>query len=82
MSEDVYYRLGERLNENQVKLPLVDPFLEILREYYTEEQAAVGADFPLGSHKPGSPANRWPSFKFPSRNKAVPAAGTVWNDVP
>jgi len=24
MSEDVYYRLGERLNENQVKLPPVD----------------------------------------------------------
>jgi len=50
MSEDVYYRLGERLNENQVKLPLVDQFLEILREYYTEDQAAVGAEFPLGSH--------------------------------
>jgi len=33
MSEDVHYRLGERLNENQVKLPLVDQFLEILREY-------------------------------------------------
>jgi Pyruvate/2-oxoacid:ferredoxin oxidoreductase delta subunit len=54
MRNDVYYRLGERLNENQVKLPLVDPFLEILREYYTEEQAAAGAGFPLGSHTLGS----------------------------
>jgi len=46
VSEDVCYRLGEHLNENQVKLPLVDTFLEILRQYHEEEQAAVGAEFP------------------------------------
>jgi NAD-dependent dihydropyrimidine dehydrogenase PreA subunit len=50
MSEDVYYKLGERLNEYPVKMPLVDAFLNLLREYYTEEQAALGAIVPKGSH--------------------------------
>ncbi len=50
MSEDVYYRLGERLNVYPVKMPLVDAFLDILREYYTEEQAALGAAMPKGAH--------------------------------
>ncbi len=51
MSEDVYFKLGERLNENPMKMMLVEPFLNILREFYTEEQAALGAVFPLGAHK-------------------------------
>jgi NAD-dependent dihydropyrimidine dehydrogenase PreA subunit len=50
MSEDVYYKLGERLNEYPVKMPLVDAFLDILREYYTEDQAALGAAIPKGAH--------------------------------
>lgn len=50
MTEDVYFKLGERLNENPIKWPLDDIFLGILREYYTEEQAGLGAGFPLGSH--------------------------------
>ena len=50
MSEDVHYKLGERLNEGPMKMPLTDAFLDILREYYTEEQAAVGANFPKGAH--------------------------------
>jgi NAD-dependent dihydropyrimidine dehydrogenase PreA subunit len=51
MTEDVYLKLGERLNENYVKMILSEPFLKILREYYTEEQATLGASFPLGAHK-------------------------------
>lgn len=50
MSNDVYARLGERLNQNPVKLPLIDPVLAFLREVFTEEQAALGAEFPLGAH--------------------------------
>ena len=50
MSEDVHYKLGERLNEYPVKMPLVDAFLDILREYYTEEQAALCAAIPKGNH--------------------------------
>jgi ferredoxin len=50
MTEDIYFKLGERLNENPIKWPLDDVFLGILREYYTEEEAALGAEFPLGQH--------------------------------
>ncbi len=48
--ESVFFRLGVRLNENPMKMPLVDDYLKILAEYYTEEQAALGADFPAGPH--------------------------------
>ena len=51
MSEDLYFKLGERLNENPMKMLLVDPFLDILREFYAEEEATLGAEFPLGAHK-------------------------------
>jgi NAD-dependent dihydropyrimidine dehydrogenase PreA subunit len=51
MSEDLYFKLGERLNENPMKMLLIEPFLNILREFYTEEQATLGANFPLGAHK-------------------------------
>jgi len=50
MSEDVYFRLGERLNQYNVKMLLVEPFLKVLREIYTEEEAGLGAVYPLGSY--------------------------------
>ncbi len=46
---DVYSRLGLRLNEAQVKMLLVEPFFKILEEFYTPEQAEIGANFPLGA---------------------------------
>jgi ferredoxin len=48
MSQDVHFRLGERLNLYAVKLLLVEPFLDILREIYNEEEAELGAEFPMG----------------------------------
>lgn len=48
-SEDVYYRLGVRLNEHQVKMLLVEPYFKILEEFYTPEQAEFGAKFPIGA---------------------------------
>ena len=48
-SDDVYYRLGMRLNEAQVKMLLVEPFFQILEQFYTPEQAELGAKFPLGA---------------------------------
>ena len=54
MTEGIYFKLGERLNENPIKWPLDDTFLNILREYYTEEQATLGAGFPLGQHSAGA----------------------------
>ncbi|UCD84188.1 MAG: 4Fe-4S binding protein [Deltaproteobacteria bacterium] len=50
MSEDVYYKLGERLNEYQVKMLLVEPFFKVLREIYSEEEARLGAEYPAGPH--------------------------------
>jgi len=47
--DDVYYRLGMRLNEAQVKMLLVEPFFEILEQFYTRERAEFGAKFPLGA---------------------------------
>jgi len=59
MTEDIYYRLGERLNENPYKWPLNDLFLDVLREYYTEEQATFGAAFPLGQHSAAALAQHY-----------------------
>lgn len=50
MSEDIYVKLGERLNQNPVKMPLIEPVLAFLRDVFTEEQAQLGAEFPLGGH--------------------------------
>jgi len=50
MSTNIYFRLGERLNQYQVKMLLVEPYLNILREIYTEEEAELSAEFPMGGH--------------------------------
>jgi NAD-dependent dihydropyrimidine dehydrogenase PreA subunit len=51
MSEDIYVKLGERLNQNLLKMPLIDPVLALLRDVFTEEQAELGAEFPTGAHR-------------------------------
>lgn len=43
-------KLGNRLNENPVKLPLIDSVLNFLQSVFTEEEALLGAEFPLGAH--------------------------------
>ena len=58
-SNDVYYRLGLRLNEHQVKMLLVEPFFKILEEFYTPEQADVGARFPIGSFTAAELSHRY-----------------------
>jgi Pyruvate/2-oxoacid:ferredoxin oxidoreductase delta subunit len=50
MDSDLYRRLGERLNQNMARFPLIEQVLDFLQRIYTEEQAALGADFPLGAH--------------------------------
>ena len=50
MDSDLYRRLGERLNENMDRYPLIEPVLLFLKRIFTEEQAALGAEFPLGAH--------------------------------
>lgn len=50
MSEDVYLKLGERLNRNFMRLPLGEPVLAFLKKAFNEEEAQIGAGFPIGSH--------------------------------
>ena len=50
MSSDIFLKLGERLNKNFVRLPLIEPVLDFLKEVYTAEQAALGAEFPMGAN--------------------------------
>ncbi len=50
MSSDVYQKLGERLNKNLAPFPLIDQVITFLKRIYTEEQAALAAEFPMGAH--------------------------------
>lgn len=50
MNDDIYVQLCERLNKNFVKRPPVPSVLDFLREIFTEEQARLGAEMPLGAH--------------------------------
>jgi Pyruvate/2-oxoacid:ferredoxin oxidoreductase delta subunit len=50
MLKDHYVRLIERMNMNVVKHPPTPAMIDILKILFTEEQAALAADFPLGAH--------------------------------
>ncbi len=50
MNEDIYVKLCERLNKNVVKRPPIVSVLNLLRELFTEEQAKLAAEMPLGAH--------------------------------
>ena len=50
MNEDIYVKLCERLNQNEIKLPPVNSVLALLRELFTEKQAKLAAEMPLGAH--------------------------------
>lgn len=50
MAEDIYTKLGERLNKNFMRLPLGEPVLAFLRNAFTNEQAEIAANLPLGAH--------------------------------
>ena len=50
MNEDVYLKLCARLNQNAAKLPPIGGVLNLLRELFTAEQAALAAQMPLGAH--------------------------------
>ena len=50
MGNDIYVKLVERMNLNVVKYPLTQAKLNFLKTIYTEEQAALIADFPVGAY--------------------------------
>lgn len=49
MVNDIYFKLGERLNQFEGKHALVDSFLALLKEIYAEEEAELAVNFPSGS---------------------------------
>ncbi len=50
MSQDHYLRMMERMNQNETKHPPTQAMLNVLKELFTEEQAALIGDFPLGAY--------------------------------
>jgi predicted transcriptional regulator len=50
MTDDIYVKLCERLNQNAVKMPPVESVLALLRELFTREQAGLAAEMPIGAH--------------------------------
>lgn len=48
MSNGVYVKLAERMNQCEFKMPPVDAFYEMLQMLYTEEEAATATQFPIG----------------------------------
>ena len=50
MSHDTYSRMIARMNKNFAKHMESDTLRDFLKELYTEEQAALIADFPLGAY--------------------------------
>ncbi len=50
MTEDIYVKLGERLNQNFMKLPLGEPVLAFLKKAFLPEQAEIAANLPMGAH--------------------------------
>ena len=49
MSDDIYAKLVERINQFDVKFASVDSFVALLKEMYSEEEAELAASFPSGS---------------------------------
>jgi len=54
MNQDNHVRLMERMNQNEVKHPQTQAMLNLLKELFSEEQAALIGDFPLGAYTPKS----------------------------
>ncbi|MEW6076490.1 MAG: 4Fe-4S binding protein [Thermodesulfobacteriota bacterium] len=50
MTEDIYLKLGERLNKNFMRLPLGEPVLNFLKKAFSPEQAEIAAGLPMGAH--------------------------------
>ena len=53
MNKNAYVKLMERINQSGIKHAITDAMLDVLREIYTEDQAALIGDFPLKAHTAG-----------------------------
>ncbi len=50
MVADIYFQLGVRLNEFSYKMPLIEEYLLVLEEIFTQEEAAIAIKMPAKSH--------------------------------
>ena len=50
--EDIYVKMMERMNKNDARHPITNGMLNVLRVLFSEEQAALIGNFPLGAHTP------------------------------
>jgi len=57
MTNDIYVKLTERLNQFESKVPPVASFYELLEELYTPEEANLAIKFPEGSFTSGELAD-------------------------
>ena len=51
MENEVYVKLGERMNQFEGRYPLVNAYINVLKEMCTEEEAQLASVFPEGSHR-------------------------------
>ena len=50
MSNDLYVRLCDRISKNARKVPPLNSVIAFLKEIFTQEQAEIGANMPVGHH--------------------------------
>ena len=50
MENEVYVKLGERMNQFEGRYPIVDAYIKVLQEMCTEEEADLASRFPEGEH--------------------------------
>ena len=50
MSENIYVKLGERINRNAARMPLIPEVIGFLEGIFSEEQAELAAGLPIGAH--------------------------------
>ena len=51
MENEVYVKLGERMNRFEGRYPIVNAYINVLKEMCTEEEAELASAFPEGSHQ-------------------------------
>ena len=50
MSENIYVKLGERINRNATRMPLIPEVIGFLEGIFSREQAELAAGLPIGAH--------------------------------
>jgi Pyruvate/2-oxoacid:ferredoxin oxidoreductase delta subunit len=54
MRKTIWTKMIDRMNQNLAKHPETGPMVEVLKDLYTEEQASLVGDFPMGAYTPAA----------------------------